>query len=257
MNLYNPYIGCEGSVLTADGSILVLAPGNMGGTYVVPDTVTELYEGVFLGSALTSIDVGDAVSEIPRMVFRDSAELVSIRIGPSVSYISYDVFDGCASLLCIDVSPDNPEYSSEDGILYDHDRTTLIRCPQGISGSLTIDMPVRTVEDGAFWGCSLLTHVEFPDGLTSIKSYAFLRCSALTSITLPASLTSIEYRAFRYCRSLKTVTCLAATPPGLGTDAFENCDALTAIQVPAASVDAYQAASEWSNYADKIVAIEP
>ena len=87
--------------------------------------------------------------------------------------------------------------------------------------------------------------------------YWTLNGEPLTSITLPASLTSIGLRAFRYCRSLKTVTCLAATPPGLGTDAFENCDALTAIQVPAASVDDYKAAQYWNYYADKIVAIEP
>ena len=122
-----------------------------------------------------------------------------------------------------------------------------LKLPQGVTG----------IGDKSFTAFTALKSVVLPDGLTSIKSYAFLRCSALTSITLPASLTSIGYRAFRNCRSLKTVTCLAATPPGLGTDAFENCDALTAIQVPAASVDAYQAASEWSNYADKIVAIEP
>ena len=122
-----------------------------------------------------------------------------------------------------------------------------LKLPQGVTG----------IGYKSFLACSALTSVDLPDGLTSIESYAFLHCSALTSITLPASLTSIGLRAFRFCRSLKTVTCLAATPPGLGTDAFENCDALTAIQVPAESVDAYQAASEWSNYADKIVAIEP
>ena len=86
--------------------------------------------------------------------------------------------------------------------------------------------------------------------------YWTLNGEFLTSITLPASLTSIGYRAFRYCESLKTVTCLAATPPGLGTEAFENY-ALTAIQVPAASVDDYKAAQYWNYYADKIVAIEP
>ncbi len=122
-----------------------------------------------------------------------------------------------------------------------------LKLPQGVTG----------IGDKSFTAFTALKSVVLPDGLTSIESYAFLRCSALTSITLPASLTGIGYRAFRHCRSLKTVTCLAATPPGLGTDAFENCDAFTAIQVPAASVDAYQAASEWSNYADKIVAIEP
>ena len=120
-----------------------------------------------------------------------------------------------------------------------------LKLPQGVTG----------IGDKSFTAFTALKSVVLPDGLTSIKSYAFLSCSALTSITLPASLTSIGYRAFRNCRSLKTVTCLAATPPGLGTDAFENCDALTAIQVPAASVDDYKAAQYWNYYADKIVAI--
>ena len=120
-----------------------------------------------------------------------------------------------------------------------------LKLPQGVTG----------IGDKSFTAFTALKSVVLPDGLTSIKSYAFLSCSALTSITLPASLTSIGFRAFRYCGSLKTVTCLAATPPGLGTEAFGNCDALTAIQVPAASVDDYKAAQYWNYYADKIVAI--
>lgn len=120
-----------------------------------------------------------------------------------------------------------------------------LKLPQGVTG----------IGDKSFTAFTALKSVVLPDGLTSIESYAFLYCSALTSITLPASLTSIGFRAFRYCGSLKTVTCLAATPPGLGTEDFANCDALTAIQVPAASVDDYKAAQYWNYYADKIVAI--
>ena len=122
-----------------------------------------------------------------------------------------------------------------------------LKLPQGVTG----------IGDKSFTDFKALKSVVLPDGLTSIESYAFLYCSALTSITLPASLTSIGFRAFRYCGSLKTVTCLAATPPGLGTEAFGNCDALTAIQVPAASVDDYKAAQYWNYYADIIVTIEP
>lgn len=120
-----------------------------------------------------------------------------------------------------------------------------LKLPQGVTG----------IGDKSFTDFKALKSVVLPDGLTSIESYAFLYCSALTSITLPASLTSIGFRAFRYCGSLKTVTCLAATPPGLGTEDFANCDALTAIQVPAASVDDYKAAQYWNYYADIIVAI--
>ena len=122
-----------------------------------------------------------------------------------------------------------------------------LKLPQGVTG----------IGDKSFTDFKALKSVVLPDGLTSIESYAFLYCSALTSITLPASLTSIGFRAFRYCGSLKTVTCLAATPPGLGTEAFGNCDALTEIQVPAESVDDYKAAQYWNYYADIIVTIEP
>ena len=85
--------------------------------------------------------------------------------------------------------------------------------------------------------------------------YWTLNGEFLTSINIPEGVTSIGNNAFAYCTSLTNVTCLATTPPSLGTDVFKNSSALTEIQVPAESVDAYQAASEWSNYADKIVAI--
>jgi hypothetical protein len=53
------------------------------------------------------------------------------------------------------------------------------------------------------------------------------------------------------------VTVLAETQPVYDSnfEMFSNCPALTAIKVPASSVDAYKAADGWSEYADIIVAI--
>lgn len=44
---------------------------------------------------------------------------------------------------------------------------------------------------GAFNGCSGLTSVTIPDGVTSIRERAFSGCISLTSITIPDSVTSI------------------------------------------------------------------
>ncbi len=57
------------------------------------------------------------------------------------------------------------------------------------------------------------------------------------------------------CTGLTTVTCPATEVPESGELVFSNCPALTAIYVPAESVDAYKEAENWKFYADFIQAI--
>lgn len=60
---------------------------------------------------------------------------------------------------------------------------------------------------------------------------------------------------FSGCDVLTNVTCRAEMPPTPGQDVFARCNALASIQVPATSVDNYQAAEGWKEYADLITAI--
>lgn len=100
-----------------------------------------------------------------------------------------------------------------------------------------------------FTNCTLFEITRVPDTVTKIKDTAFAGCMKLMNIDLPASLTEIETSAFRRCFSLQTVEVLATTPPTLGYDAFGLCYSLRKIRVPAASLAAYQAATNWSQYA--------
>ena len=56
---------------------------------------------------------------------------------------------------------------------------------------------VKVINKRAFKGCSNLTSIIIPSGVTSIGSEAFKSCSSLTSISIPDSVTSIEERAFQ------------------------------------------------------------
>ena len=47
------------------------------------------------------------------------------------------------------------------------------------------------IGDYAFDGCSGLTSLTLPSGVTEIGDYAFFRCSGLTSLTLPSGVTKI------------------------------------------------------------------
>ena len=105
------------------------------------------------------------------------------------------------------------------------------------------------------YGNTTLITVKLPQGITGLGYRAFIACFSLTSIILQEGLTSIGDSAFAGCEALTTVTCLATTPSELRDNTFSGCSALTSIYVPAGSVEAYQAATGWSDYADIIQAI--
>ena len=83
----------------------------------------------------------------------------------------------------------------------------------------------------AFKGCSGLTSLTLPDGITEIGDEAFEYCSGLTSLTLPAGITSIGDDAFYGCSGLTSLT----IPDGvtkIGRYAFSNCSYLTSLTIP-------------------------
>ena len=107
----------------------------------------------------------------------------------------------------------------------------------------------------AFQLCRGLTSVTIGNSVTSIGDYAFYDCRSLTSITIPDSVTSIGQGAFQNCSGLTSITVEATTPPTLGSQSFDNTNNCP-IYVPSASVDTYKAATNWSNYASRIQAIQ-
>lgn len=77
--------------------------------------------------------------------------------------------------------------------------------------------------------------------------------ATLKKITLSDKVTSIGNMAFSGCGKLETVILERATPPTLGTNVFQRSNELLKIFVPKTAVSAYQTATNWSTYADKIV----
>jgi hypothetical protein len=164
-------------------------------------------------------------------------------------------------------------------MLYNKGKTTLVDYPSA-SGNVTLALPasVKSIGDYAFHerigltsitipegitsigsstfsSCRHLTSVNIPPGVTTINSSTFSGCESLTSITIPASVTSIGRFAFSNCGSLTEVICLPTTPPTLETTVFDSTLYSQRIKVPAASVNTYKAADNWSDYASRIIAI--
>lgn len=82
---------------------------------------------------------------------------------------------------------------------------------------------MKAIGRWTFYGCSGLTSVIIPNGVTSIGQSAFQNCSALTSVTISNSVTSIGDNAFSSCKlSSLTIQC---EPTAFGKGVFsENYD---------------------------------
>ena len=105
---------------------------------------------------------------------------------------------------------------------------------KGCSGltSLTLPAGITEISSYAFSSCSGLTSLTLPAGITSIGDDAFYGCSGLTSITIPNGVTQIDKNAFGGCTGLTSLT-LPANIKRIGESAFKNCSGLTSLNLPA------------------------
>ena len=110
---------------------------------------------------------------------------------------------------------------------------------------------LTSIGSNAFRNCSNLTSVTIGNSVTSIGISAFSYCSKLTSITIPNSVTSIGIGVFEKCSSLTQLILFPSTPPTLGSSVIP--DNIQSIYVQQSSKAAYQAATNWTTFASKIV----
>ena len=183
----------------------ILIDGNKcEGDIVIPDGVTCIADNAFsLGNRITSITIPDSVTSIGESAFNKSILII--------------------------VSPQNKLYTYEEDVLFNKDKSVLIKYPaKKTAEEYTVPDSVIYIEDYAFELSEKLTSVIIPDSVTSIGDSAFLG-SGITSLIIPDSVTSIGDSAFRFT-SLTSVT-IPESVKSIGKDTFECCQ-LTSITIP-------------------------
>ena len=208
----------------------------------IPNGVTSIDDATFYScSSLTSITIPDSVTSIGNDAFSYCSSLTSIAIPDSVTSIGKYAFDGCEKLTQINVDTANTVYSSVNGVLFNKDKTELIRYPEGKTDtSYAIPNSVTSIDWSAFYGCENLTSITIPNSVTSIGYCAFDGCSSLTSVTIPDSVTSIGSDVFSGCEGLTSIT-IPESVTSIGYRAFYGCSSLTSITIPdrVTSIDKY------------------
>ena len=201
------------------------------GVLKIPKRCTELGYRCFLDNDyIENVIMQDGLLEVSSQIFRGCSNLKSVYISKSVRYISNEyVFEECNNLVSIEVDSENERYSSQDGVLYNKEKTTLIAAPGKIE-ECNIPSTVKTIGDYAFSCCKNLKKVVFPEELENINNYSFNGCSLLSEINLPSTLKNIGYFAFS-STAISGELVIPDSVETIGKCCFYNCKNISRVVI--------------------------
>ena len=185
--------------------------------------------GAFRGTNVKNVSLPQKVAYIGNRVFANCENLSTIKIPASVKGINPGAFNNCVSLKSIDVASGNKDYSSQDGVLYNKDKSKLIQYPLNKKNAgFTVPRSVDTIRSHAFEENSNLKSVTL--SAKTIGDYAFASMSNLTTVVLQSGVKTIGESAFDYDNSLTTVT-IADSVKKIGDRAFRG-SAVKSVHIP-------------------------
>ena len=177
------FCSVDGVLFNIAKDTLIRYPGGKSGHYNIPITVTHIGRDAFDEcDSLTSVGIPNSVTSISYSAFHDCDILTTIHLPNSVTDLYHNPFFECHNLTAIVLDSGNTNFYTENGILFDYNRTQLICYPAGKRGPYIIPDTVSRIGDDAFGGCYNLSKVTIPYQIISIGSRAFGNCTSLDSI---------------------------------------------------------------------------
>ncbi|MBR5515911.1 MAG: leucine-rich repeat domain-containing protein [Clostridia bacterium] len=192
--------------------------------------VKTIGKGAFQScSALCDITFNDALEYIGSYSFSGSS-VCDIYIPANVSYIDLFAFDA-DKMQSFNVDIYNPYYAAFDSILYNKEKSELIRCYNNTLTKFVTPSCVVRIGKQAFYNMKAPEKVVLSDNITEIGEWAFSNIDSLKEVKLSSNLKTLGYGAFSYCGSLEAIV----IPDSLDTvreDAFFYCESLRDITIP-------------------------
>ena len=215
--------------------------------YKIPDGVEIVGQAAFAQvNGLTAIEL-NKVKKLEKGAFDKQTKLRNVRLGSSVDTIEEGAFGGNQNLTAFDVDPLNPNYTSDDGVIYNADKTELVLFPGGKGGEYTTLPTTTKIRRRAFYYNNVLAKVNFnkdlevidgdafqattelknitfeaPARVKSIGTFAF-QGSGLTELNIPASLQTVDWSAFGFSKLKKITVADGSQLQSINKEAFNGC----------------------------------
>jgi len=284
------YKAIDGVLYNKVGNTLLAFPGGKGETFRVPADVSEISTSAFTGctklkhvtvsngvtnigdaaffgcDVLQELELPESLKSIGCWAFAECNELKRVTIPTGVESIGEDAFSFCDSLENIFVSNGNLHFASDNGVLMNKERTTVVCCPGAKNGTYLMPDGVTAVNDHAFYGSNALSEVIIPASTTEMKDNPFVFCDALEQIVvdganrffasyegtlcnkdlteilafpngkkgkfaLPNTIADISSKPFMMSKQLTRLS-LPESLETIGEYTFLGCESLTAVNIP-------------------------
>jgi hypothetical protein len=249
----NNYSSKDGILYNKSQSQLIQCPVSTAGIFTIPSTVQYINTKAF-----------DRCNNIQLF-----------NIPSSVNSITNNAFTGCRGLINVDIN--NVTYSSENGILFNKNKTIVMRYPTSLKGDYNVPTTVTSISNFAFEDCMDLTSIYLPPSVTFMGNGTFHNCNALTESIIPYSVSSFGYGFLNNCTNLKSVI-IPSTVDTYSSNTINDCNGLESIYnyatkpanliaasvfgnlnkskcilyVPVGTKTAYQSANIWKDFTNII-----
>lgn len=210
------FLGCRGLENVYVNNLERWLTIEYGNDYSHPNTygVLHIFEN---GKEINTVSIPKTVTSIGDYVFCNFTALYSITIGEGVTLIGNNAFSNCSYL-------------------------RVINLPSS----------VISIGENAFLNCVSVNDLKIPDGISLISENAFQGCTAIKKVTLPThaiayvpknslkhvvitSGETIEADAFMNCNIYQLE--IADSVINIGEQAFEGCNYIRHISIPAFALD--------------------
>ena len=168
---------------------------------------------------LTAVTMNDKLATISDYAFSRCSSLSFIRWSEGLETIGKAAFQSCVALAKADL-PDSVKTigsSAFEGCI----SLSSFHYPASWN---SLPQPAWEYQRGfLFKGCSLLTTITIPDGVTFIPDYAFARCPEIRQFVIPDSVETIGAHAFEETIDIHDFT-FPQSIQAIGSAAFSECD---------------------------------
>ena len=203
--------------------------------FTIPEEVRKIAGLAFASNYfLMEVMLGDHLEEVGSYAFARCSSLSFMSLPAQTTRLGASPFHDCTMLLEIEVDPNNPCYSSIDGVLYNKEQTQLIQYPAGLYDDF----------------------YKVPDTVREIAENACYDAQDLEVLKIPAGVRKIGDMAFAFCDQLRDVEIRVADPAQVevGLMAFFSVAGTPrTLRVPKGSSKLYKKSEQWQDLAKKII----